>query len=133
MTPSVWSLRLALAALMLVAAAISPAAAQDNSLAPPNLPVRTKWESLPNGDDVVRAYPARARRNGVGGAVVVTCGVDADGYLRGCEILAERPEGYGFGEAALSLMPRFKMKPLSPDGKTVEGGKVTIPIGFNPY
>ena len=57
-------------------------------------------------------------------------GVARDGLLIHCKVLAEDPRGAGFGEAALKLSERFKMKPMSRDGQPVAGGVVRIPIKF---
>lgn len=49
-----------------------------------------------------------------------------------CMVDQEAPSGLGFGQAALRLMPRFKMQPTTRDGSPVEGGVVRLPIQFRP-
>lgn len=88
------------------------------------------WVQKPTGDDMERFYPSKAKEQFVSGRAVITCDVDADGRLIGCVVMRESPEGYGFGDAALSLSPMFRMSPKLIDGKPVDGGVVTVPIIF---
>jgi protein TonB len=61
------------------------------------------------------------------------CKVTITGALSDCEVLDETPEGMGFGAATLRLAPRFQMPATTPDGKSVEGATVDIPIRFAMY
>jgi TonB family protein len=88
------------------------------------------WVQKPTGDDVARFYPSRAREEYVSGRATIVCDVTAEGALADCKVLRESPAGYGFGEAAVSLGPIFRMSPKRVDGKSVDGGIVTIPIVF---
>ena len=90
-----------------------------------------KWERRPSGDDMARVYPDSAQRKNLSGRVILSCTVTSEGSLANCTSSDEEPAGEGFGEAALKMAPLFKMKPLTRDGKPVEGGTVRIPLCFS--
>lgn len=87
------------------------------------------WERKPTGEDIARVFPKRAQREDVAGSATMSCQVMANGRLTACEVMAENPSGYGFGDAALSLAEAFKL-PALVNGQPVEGGTVRIPIRF---
>lgn len=97
--------------------------------APPMI-TQPSWSQLPSARDMARFYPERAQRRGVEGSATISCGVTATGALRACSIVGESPAGEGFGEAALKMSSRFKMRPMTRDGQAVSGGTVRIPIRF---
>ena len=98
----------------------------------PDVVTRPVWHDRPTMHDVYRAYPDSARKLGLVGSVVVECRMGARGPLGDCAVASETPAGQGFGEAALSLMPRFKADAVDAFGLKVEGRKVRIPIRFSP-
>ena len=71
----------------------------------------------------------RARKSGRGS---VSCVIRADTRLEACRIVGETPPGFGFGEAALTIAPRyFRFRPpTSADGRSVEGYRVTVFVQF---
>lgn len=75
-------------------------------------------------DQSIRFYPQEAQRAGVSGKAVLDCFVDAGGWLRDCNVATDEPSGFGFGEAALRLVPLFHMK------KSETGARAQIPITF---
>jgi protein TonB len=78
-------------------------------------------------------YPAAARPTAATGRVVIICSVTAAGDMTRCEVSAESPAGYGFGDAALKLVPlEFHLMPQSAPGRSLEGLKVRFPITFQP-
>lgn len=87
------------------------------------------WAEAAGFDDVARAYPAKA--GDVDGYAVDHCQVDRTGALIGCAIIKEEPENLGFGAAALSLAPRFRVSPELAQG---HGNAlwVDVPIRFQP-
>jgi TonB family protein len=110
------------------------ALAQDQ--APPTSPpaaeeiIHPDWLDRPTGKDVARVYPDGATRRNINGFAALDCAAASDGRLHNCEVEAESPHGEGFGEAALKLVPDFRLKPTRPSGESVEGGTVRIPLRF---
>lgn len=108
-------------ALVIGLASATAALAGQNDEAP-------HWLRLPSAQLLSRAYPLQARQLGIEGGAAFTCTVAADGSLQACTVVREDPAGYGFGQAALSLAPLFRM--TKRDGGSPAGVKVTIPIQF---
>lgn len=99
---------------------------------PPTLITQPRWQGRPSPVDVFRAYPEAARRIGSVGNVIVECEIKARGELRGCTVFQEDPTGAGFGDAALSLAPKFKLDGVDGYGLKVEGRRIRIPIRLSP-
>jgi len=119
---------LALAAAL--AAQVSPEAPARE--APAAFSDAPEWLRLPTQAEKLAAYPRAALTRRVAGQAAIDCVLDADGYLRACRVSQESPADMGFGQAALSLAPDFRMTPLTPAGATVEGARVSVPISFAP-
>lgn len=94
------------------------------------LPPPPSWRRLPTADELAWLYPSEARMRGQEGQTKMKCKVLKDGALTDCTILQEDPPGQGFGKAILAAARYFKMTPTTPDGKSVEGGLVIIPIDW---
>ncbi|HSZ52768.1 MAG TPA: TonB family protein [Caulobacteraceae bacterium] len=88
------------------------------------------WVSKPTGDQLANVYPVVAQALNVSGRAAIECKVTAQGDATDCKVLAEAPMGMGFGAAAVSLAPYFKMRPQTVDGAPVGGAMVNIPIHF---
>jgi TonB family protein len=97
---------------------------------PPHVIRNPDWVAKPNANDLGSAYPRHAMLNQITGQAKITCVVTAAGALEGCRVVGEAPPGFGFGEAAVAMSPRFRMRPMTVDGKPVGGAKITIPINF---
>ncbi|HSV04045.1 MAG TPA: hypothetical protein VLI41_12650 [Phenylobacterium sp.] len=87
------------------------------------------WIAAPNLAEVAAAYPQRARLARRAGAAELTCGVNFDGWLRDCAVLAEQPAGEGFGIAARRLAERFRTVRTS---SLANGADVRLRIAFRP-
>jgi TonB family protein len=74
-----------------------------------------EWREAPTFDEVLAAYPAKPRAEGVTGHATLSCLYSADGHLRECRVGAEEPRGLGFGTAAVRLEKLFRGPPLSPE------------------
>lgn len=97
----------------------------------PPTPVTTPvWLEKPQSRDLVEAYPPEALKQGLEGMATVQCKVRKTGILAECGVVSETPMGQGFGEAALQLTPRFKMKPYDRGARAAADHIVRIPIRF---
>ncbi|RZJ29982.1 MAG: TonB family protein [Brevundimonas sp.] len=75
-------------------------------------------------------YPATAIANGVTeGRVTLRCTGNSLGALVGCEVVAETPEGQGFGDATLAAARRARLSPLTVDG-AAEDASVQFSVRF---
>lgn len=92
---------------------------------------RPTWTALPSGASMAGAFPAAARTAGIaGGRVTMDCLVVEGGRVEDCSVLSEDPAGYGFGAAALSLTPGFRMSVWTMEGLPTVGGRITIPLRY---
>jgi protein TonB len=121
-------LPIALAVALLVQ--VTPAAGTPDIPTEAQLSNSPHWIRLPTPAELAYAYPAAARRRGLAGSAVISCTLDDNGLLRDCSVASESPPGQGFGAAALSLAPRFRMSALTPNGDSVAGGKIDLPLHF---
>lgn len=87
------------------------------------------WTKRPTEDELRTVFPPAARSAGVGGRVVLSCGVNERGAMETCAIMEETPKEYGFGPAALLVAPHYFMKPVMSDGKPARA-TVRLPIFF---
>jgi TonB family protein len=86
--------------------------------------------SAPTHEQIRNAYPVRALSDSVEGVALLRCVVSVAGGLEQCRVLAERPNGYGFGLAALDLAADFKLKPQLDDGVAVTSLPLPISVPF---
>lgn len=93
--------------------------------------VKPKWISRPAGPEFSRYYPDRALRMEVTGSALVQCIINEEGRFGSCVLLYEDPPEFGFGDAALRMMPFYQMEPLNEDGEPVAGKFARMPINFN--
>ncbi|MGH6992870.1 MAG: energy transducer TonB, partial [Caulobacteraceae bacterium] len=87
--------------------------------------------SAPSTADLLAAIPASAAQDGISGEADLACRADEAGYLTDCRVVSEEPAGMGFGEAALTLSPRYRLAPVSEAGVRVACREVEIPVQFS--
>lgn len=108
-----------------------PAAGGNSSFGTrPVAPVAQAWPQAPSYQDVVAAYPEKARAAKVGGVATLQCEV-RDEEFRRCQVIREEPKGMGFAAAARSLVGKFRTQPTGADGKAVNA-TIQIPFAFSP-
>lgn len=96
----------------------------------PSIVTNPDWLERPSGADVAAMYPKLAMAMSITGRAVVACQVDSYGALEACKVDSASPSGLGFGEAALALTAKFRMRPKTLDGRPIAGGDIRIPIRF---
>ena len=83
------------------------------------------WARRPTPKQLADTFPERAMRAGVSGVAELECSLQPDGNLGPCRVSAEIPASYGFGEAAMRLIPHFQAAlPLG------DRTKVYLPVSF---
>ena len=87
---------------------------------------QTAWIAAPTAADLAAAYPAKAKAEGIGGGVQLTCSANRKGEMTDCAVLGETPRGYGFGAAARGLAEKLRASGV------VNGAEVQVPITFMP-
>lgn len=91
-----------------------------------NLP----WRRAPTVEQVLAAYPERARAAKVGGVAILDCRIGKEGGLSKCQTIREQPTGYGFASAAKSLSPLFTTPVEAKGGGTAAGARAHVNITF---
>ena len=114
------------AGALFAATVVAPATVPASLLADP------AWVRLPTLASIIRVYPGAADRIQMPGRATMRCHADDRGYLSRCVVLSERPDGLGFGKAALFLQTEFKLRTLAGDGTPVQGHLVDVTIEFTP-
>lgn len=114
--------------------AMLQASAPEAAPAPPPAPRITSpdWRRRASFADVEKVYPRGARKKRLAGRAAIMCRVTREGTLADCRVQSETPEGEGFGEAVLKLVPLFQMRSPAGDGQLTGEATVHIPIRFHP-
>lgn len=89
-----------------------------------------EWWRRPSADFITRVYPAKAKRRGLPGRVILDCTIGLEGKMKTCSVVSETPARYGFGEAGLTLASAFQVTATTRTGKSTEGMSMRIPISF---
>jgi hypothetical protein len=88
-------------------------------------PFADQTGALPSAAELMAAWPVKAAQKQTEGNAIARCKADAEGALSACELVAERPARAGFGEALLSLAPRYRLTP-APKGERPPDAPVLI-------
>ncbi len=75
-------------------------------------PTANQVLTSPSDADVMGVWPAAAKAKDLGGSAVAHCVAEPSGELTKCQIMLERSHA-GFGQALLSLIPRYRLKPTN--------------------
>jgi hypothetical protein len=59
------------------------------------------------------------------------CRVAAGGRLQGCALEQETPLNEGYGQAALAMIPEFRVSLWTDEGLPTVGGTVRVPMRFD--
>ncbi len=122
---------LGLVVLLAAGAVQAPEQVEPPGKAEPFLITAPPWRNRATGEDVGRVYPRDALRKGIEARATVECRVAADGRMSDCALVSVEPAGLGFEEAALKLTSRFRMHLTTPDGTSVVGGTIRMPLRFS--
>jgi hypothetical protein len=115
-----YRIRAAIAALGALAAA--PIAVAQPQPSPPKVFIET-----PSPAELLKVYPPQALKEGVDGFAIIGCDIGPEGRLAKCGVETERPMGYGFGQALLSLSTKFRVDTTS---EYKPGGRIGVPVKF---
>ncbi len=107
------ALSLAATAFVAALALSSLGAAQEQP--PPRIVAIPEFGERPSQLDFQDLYPQRAVEACRNGQVDLACVVRANGRVD-CEVARERPRGWGFGEASLRAVRRFRVAPYNVEG-----------------
>ena len=108
----VWGL-----AMMSALALAGAAAAQDA----PKDKVRQVTAREVTPAETAATYPKAAAERKASGGAVLDCTADDQGREVDCHIFKEEPEGLGFGEAAMALVTRERVKTKDAAGQSIVG------------
>jgi protein TonB len=95
-----------------------------------DIPPASAWQRTPTGAEFAQVYPLRPQRLSQGGEVHLRCRVTREGDVVDCSVTSESPENFGFGDAALKLMPLFQMKAVEAAKRSATGGAFDMRIVF---
>jgi TonB family protein len=90
---------------------------------------KPQWARLPEASSMAANYPdAAAAAHIPSGRVVLQCTVGLAGRLGDCTVDSQKPDGLGFGRAALALSSDFQVTVWTPEGLPTVGGQIRVPI-----
>lgn len=123
-----WALAMLAVAFAGAAAAQSPTSQSDDE--PGKDGWRPQFVAGAKPDDLKAVFPKAAWDQKITGEVTLACVADAKGELKDCTVARENPVGQGFGEAALKVVGKERIKPKDAAGASVAGRPVKTNIDF---
>ncbi|WP_135211355.1 energy transducer TonB [Vitreimonas flagellata] len=99
------------------------------AVTPTRPPGTVVFTQRPSANRIAELYPSAASRRGVGGRVQLSCQVQSNLTLA-CTIVSETPPGLGFGQAALSTVSSYRVRPTLSDGASAVGASTRIAVNF---
>lgn len=88
------------------------------------------WAEIPKPEELRAAFADL--KTAETARVMLQCAVEPGGSLSGCTVTSEQPAGVGLAAAAMALVPSFRVTTWTAEGLPVVGGKVNIPLRFEP-
>lgn len=105
----------------------SPSKSEDSGLGVPEITIR-EAKTEPRVKYIVKpTYPKNAKRAEKEGTVYLKATITIEGTAK--DITAETDIGFGFVEAAIAALKRYKFEPATEDGKPIES-TIRIPFEF---
>lgn len=96
----------------------------------PRLTATQIWKA-PQAGQINGAFPSAARSSGVAsGSAAIRCTRHDDGSVGECSVISESPAQAGFGQAAISMAPYFRLTVWGQDGRPTTTS-VAIPFAFS--
>ncbi|MBA3879881.1 MAG: hypothetical protein C0500_09215 [Sphingobium sp.] len=92
---------------------------------------RAEWAVVPTPAELGRYHPSRAIKARIGGTAILACQVRRNMSAHNCQVLGESPHGYGFGRAALTMEPIFRIRPVRINRRPIDDGWVRVSIQFD--
>ena len=80
--------------------------------------------------NVISLYPYRAIQAHVEGSAEVHCVLEPDTRLHDCQVVAEKPPGWGFGEATVKAAAMIRARPLKLNGEVVQRELIDFPFNW---
>jgi hypothetical protein len=120
-------IRVALAGVVVALVAYKTCGAQDLSgLGATHVygPPANQVLAFPTDAEVMAAWPPAAKAKDLDGSAVAHCVAAQSGELTNCQIMLERSHA-GFGQALLSLIPKYRLRP-APAGAPTKVSDVVI-------
>jgi hypothetical protein len=88
-------------------------------------PYAEEMLATPSDAEVMTAWPSKAAGRKDPGNALAACKADVAGQLSDCRLMVERPAKAGFGEALLSLAPKYRLREAA-EGKRPAAADVLI-------
>ncbi|WP_375271614.1 hypothetical protein [Sphingomonas sp.] len=90
---------------------------------------RARWLRMPTNSEMKPYWPPAAVAAKLSGKAILECVVPRVGPPTRCRALAETPVGSGFGQAAVTMSPVFRIVPVT-RARRVEDMPIIVPVIF---
>jgi protein TonB len=90
---------------------------------------RARWVRMPTNNEMKPYWPPAAVAAKLSGKAILECVVPRVGPPTRCRALAETPVGSGFGQAAVTMSPIFRIVPVT-RARQVEDMPIIVPVTF---
>lgn len=91
---------------------------------------RLPYRAAPSVQEVLAAYPQKARERKAGGAVNLNCLIGGGGKLSSCSLIKEEPQGLGFARSARDLAAKFAVPDKDGQGNSLVGARTILLVTF---